>query len=641
MASSAWKPSEGRVSGPFLLDVKHSVLMFICLAVVLALTAIMYLPALEGGFLFDDFVNLKALAEHGQLTSYDAIVSYITSGLAGPTGRPLALATFLLNDNAWPSLPYSFKRTNLLFHLLTVCAMALMVFRVALFMGRSDRQAVGIAVFAASIWSLHPYNVSTVMYVVQRMTILAAFFGCLGVWFYLMAREKWVQSQRVFSILFLLFSGIAFLLGVLSKENLVMAPLLILILEVYYGRSTRSAFSVFFLTICSISAVAILGYLSWILIQNSDNPWYNREYTSVERLLTQSRIIFYYLYDIVVPKSATSGIFHDHILHSKNLIEPLSTFVCSVALIGFVVAAVIWRHKFRLVACMGLLFLASHSIESTTANLELYFEHRNYFPMMFLALAGAVAVFSLIKYRYVAIVVTCSLLAGLLMLRAQLWSDPASMQALWERKNPDSIRIRVVQAQNKLAQGDYYGAIERVDYLIQRYPNHPHAYVLKMAIDCLSSQQQDQKNKQFYDAAVNAVKTYNWTSSTPKLLTLLVTLKNSTECGAMDRERILQILNAQLDNPNTLGTSVARVLDLKGETLLSNANITAAIESYQAAFDVFPDDDLLIKIVVTLASHGHIVNALTFLEKNENSSIISHPDYNHLKAKLNKESRLQ
>ena len=89
-----------------------------CLAALLLIAGLCYLPGLNGGFLFDDFVNLDALGKRGPIDNAPAFWRYITSGTADPTGRPLALLSFLIDARDWPADPAPFLRTNLLLHLL-------------------------------------------------------------------------------------------------------------------------------------------------------------------------------------------------------------------------------------------------------------------------------------------------------------------------------------------------------------------------------------------------------------------------------------------------------------------------------------------------------------------------------------------
>ena len=80
-------------------------LLLIGLVAVALLAWISYSPGLSGGFLFDDFVNLDALGKTGRIDNWPGFWRYITSGTADPTGRPLALLSFLIDARDWQPIP--------------------------------------------------------------------------------------------------------------------------------------------------------------------------------------------------------------------------------------------------------------------------------------------------------------------------------------------------------------------------------------------------------------------------------------------------------------------------------------------------------------------------------------------------------
>src|SRR5690606_38496251 len=85
--------------------------------ILLILAAVAYWPGVYGPFLFDDYPNLKNLAELNGRPTWRSIGIYL-SLFPGTPERPLATLSFLLNDAAWPSSPLGFKITNLMVHLL-------------------------------------------------------------------------------------------------------------------------------------------------------------------------------------------------------------------------------------------------------------------------------------------------------------------------------------------------------------------------------------------------------------------------------------------------------------------------------------------------------------------------------------------
>ena len=66
-------------------------------------TVIAFSPALRGTFVFDDYANLTSLGQYGPIDDSAALVRYLTAGIADPLGRPVAMATFLLDASDWPA----------------------------------------------------------------------------------------------------------------------------------------------------------------------------------------------------------------------------------------------------------------------------------------------------------------------------------------------------------------------------------------------------------------------------------------------------------------------------------------------------------------------------------------------------------
>ena len=158
----------------------------------LALVALAYLPGLRGPFVFDDYPNILnnppvALTE---LTP-QALRAAALSNTSGPLGRPLAALSFALDHyRAGGFYPLAFKLTNLAIHLLNVLLVYALAGRLARRLGAGE-MAPAVALFCALLWGLHPLQLTSVLYVVQRMTSLAATFTLAAMLCWLQARERW------------------------------------------------------------------------------------------------------------------------------------------------------------------------------------------------------------------------------------------------------------------------------------------------------------------------------------------------------------------------------------------------------------------------------------------------------------------
>jgi len=270
---------------------------------VLSLAWAAYHPGLSGDFLFDDYANLPALGDYGRIDSAAAFWRYITSGSADPTGRPLALLSFLIDADNWPADPYPFKRTSVLLHLLNGCLLFGLLAQLGKYTGRTTRDSDFAALFGAAMWLLHPLLVSTTLYVVQREAMLPATFVLLGLSGYVHGRELAVQGRVRGIALSAVAIGLCTILAVLSKANGALLPMLAWVLDSVLLRQqrvihprTRHGFARLRATMLVAPSALLLAYLVYKAYSGlshgilAERPW-----TLSERLLTEARVIVDYL----------------------------------------------------------------------------------------------------------------------------------------------------------------------------------------------------------------------------------------------------------------------------------------------------------------------------------------------------------
>lgn len=412
------------------------------LALIITLVGWVYNPGLSGGFLFDDYPNLEYLGYMGGVVDWETLRSYVTTGIAGPTGRPVALASFLLDDNTWPSHAPWFKKTNLLVHILCgllLCWATLLLIRN--FKSVTESQAQWIAVLACAFWLLHPYMVSTTLYVVQRMAQLATLFCLVGIVLYLHARLQLSRHPKRAYVLMAFAVGAGTVLSTFSKENGALLPLLILIIELCLPKDGKPdwRWRAVFLWLPSIAIFVLLARY----INLSDNPWPNRNFNQIERLLTEARIVCEYLFHLFVPRIEGNGLYQDGYVISKGVFEPATTFFAILFIFALVVLAFLLRNKHPLVTLAILFFFSAHLMESTVVGLELYFEHRNHLAALFLFLPLAycfVVLAGRMKFMLAIVAVMIFVLASMTWLRASLWADNKLLELHWIQSATDSPR---------------------------------------------------------------------------------------------------------------------------------------------------------------------------------------------------------
>ncbi len=483
---------------------------------------IAYYPGLKGPFMLDDFGSIAALGKLGGVSDWATFKAFVFGGTAGPTGRPLALLSFLIDANNWPTDPLPFKRTNLVIHLINGALLGVLTGKILRLLEFESRNAKWIALFATLCWVLHPFLVSTTLYVVQRMAQLSALFVFAGLITYLYGRSLIAANAIKAYLIMSLSVGLFTLLAMLSKENGILLPLLIGVLEITVLASQRQQpgnlnryWAAVFIVMPSMVIAIYLG--ATVISDDFFNVVPPRDFSLYERLLTQPRILFDYLQHWFVPKLYTTGVFQDHFIKSTGILSPVTTALSALLHIAIISLSIINRRKRPLLAFTVLFFYASHVLESSVLNLELYFEHRNYLAAAFLFLPLVVWLQANVSRRLflAAALGTTLVLGGFTRYSATIWQAFPSMVEASARKAPTSARAQAQYAIVLFNAGRYEESLQVIDQAIQTIPNdNPLLLVNRLIILCnlgfLEGKEFDKVatavSAKFYD--VRAIKLY-------------------------------------------------------------------------------------------------------------------------------------
>jgi protein O-mannosyl-transferase len=573
-----------------------------------------YEPGLSGGFLFDDYPNLEKLGTFGGITNPENLYSYLKGGSAGPTGRPISLLSFLINDNAWPSDPAGFKYTNVLIHLLIGLLVVWTSYRLLVQIGRTEADATLIALLAAGIWLLHPYFVSTTLYVVQRMTQLAALFAMAGIVGYLHGRSL-LPKRPVAGLVWMTLSlALGTVLATLSKENGALLPVLVLVMEWSLARHWVSIgpprwWRILFLW---LPTATILAYLGRPLLGERSLPI--RPFTLDERLLTQPRIVWEYLEHLFIPRIQGRGLYQDGYEFSTGVLQPWTTLAAILGLIALLAVAVWARRRYPLVALALLLFLAGHLMESTTMGLELYFEHRNYLPAVFLFLplaAGIVALRHRLRHViWVAVLITPILVtAATTYHRAALWGDTPLLMSVWAHNSPNSPRAQNSIAQTLFDQGDIPASIRHLEDASDRLP----ASALLSVRLLIHQVAAGTVTGGDFHRAISLAETQAFDAQTMQALRLFVDVLAGNPQMVQDHSDAAHaLLNAFLQNPAYQSFALVRrfIPYLQMHLYLAAGEIEIALERALVTMQVYADTDTALSVVADVASAGFDQEAL-------------------------------
>ncbi len=460
----------------------YATILILALAISLCIGA--YLPGLSGPWIFDDYTNI-IFNDYLRVKSLDISSLYHASFSfeSGPLRRPISMLSFALNYYFSESLNSTpFKITNLIIHLINTLLVFWLAALIFLRLRKlpdvrkkyvipSDNRAYFLGACVALIWCIHPIQLTSVLYVVQRMTELAATFTFLGLISYLYARQKTIADKKTRKLLLTFLGPMIFgALGLLSKENAALLPFFIAIFEffLYQNEWPWRHWS----TISIQRRRLIVGLIVFLLLTALltiilfSLPRYEaRTFSMLERLFTESRILFFYLSLLFVPNITRFGHQHDDIPLSTSIFVPWTTLPSILGILMVIYVGFYLRRLSPLLGLSVLWFFAGHLMESTIYPLEIAHEHRNYLP----SFGFALGLTSLLANRHfmaqrksiiwAVSIGTIIALTAVTAMRSTQWANHNTFYRYEAAHHPNSARIQagyssLLYTQNRFAEAE-------------------------------------------------------------------------------------------------------------------------------------------------------------------------------------------
>ncbi|MEQ9462635.1 MAG: hypothetical protein RJQ10_03150 [Haliea sp.] len=368
------------------------------LAVLLALTAWLYWPGTSGPPLLDDMSSVLVIDDlQGERERFWDVV--LGDG-SGPLGRPVTMLSFAV-EKLWldDSLQTS-KRVNLVLHLVNGVLVAA-IFGVLLAHLAAPAAPI-LATLLAGAWLLAPLQVSTVLYVVQRMAMLSTTFMLCTLLAWLLWRRGLAAGRLAWHWLALVL--LSALVAIFAKENAVVIIPVLLLLEALWFQCRDTQGRVMPRWRRAVHGAIGAGAAGLLLVaawrwEALAAAFRHRPFSLEERLLTQLRVLWDYVGQLWWPDPQRLGVYHDDFAISHSLTEPLTTLWAAIAwgVVGaLTLLALRWRQG-RWAALGIAWFLVGHAVEGSVLPLELYFEHRNYFPALGLFLLLGLGLLALMR----------------------------------------------------------------------------------------------------------------------------------------------------------------------------------------------------------------------------------------------------
>lgn len=239
------------------------------------LTILLYLPAIQAPFEFDD---RERIVDNPAIRSLSNIPAFFYSRELMPFGgeiyRPLSDISFAIDYAIWGINPSGFHLTNVLIHVIN--SIFLFLFLELTF--NSPRASM----VASILFALHPVQTEAVIWIKGREDLFVAMFTLLTlIWYRLYS----MRSRRAYIFISLL----SFALALLSKEMAVVIPVMLLMFDMIWKEDARIRR---YLPYAAIVAAYILArYL--VLEQVAQRSYWGGG--PIQTIYTMSRAISYYI----------------------------------------------------------------------------------------------------------------------------------------------------------------------------------------------------------------------------------------------------------------------------------------------------------------------------------------------------------
>lgn len=421
-----------------------------------------YSNTLHVPFLFDDEDNIL-LNTHIRLTrlSWDNILDAATKGHL--SNRPLANISFALNYYLGGYNVLGYHVFNILIHIISGIFLYYVISITDKIYPGSLMSSRLIPYFAAAIWLVHPIQTQSVTYIVQRMNSMASMFYMISLFLYAKARSHMVEKpnslmeegrsgrstiSRYPVPVYLCFSGSLFsgIMALGTKEIAVTLPFFLVLYEWFFFQELKLSWlkrhglkfaGVFFVII--LIAMMYLGENPLIKIVSM---YERRDFTLMQRLLTEFRVVVLYISLLLFPHPSRLNLEHDFSL-SGSLIDPISTILSLSFIILCFVFSLAIAKKERLFSFCILWFLGNLVVESSVIGLEIIFEHRLYLPSMMMCLLIVSICYRYLRYKWLSVtflIIVVSIFSVWTYHRNQVWKDEITLLMDCVVKSPNKFR---------------------------------------------------------------------------------------------------------------------------------------------------------------------------------------------------------
>ena len=603
------------------VSLKREKIAAVIFLAILGCVFFIYFPGLNGGFLLDDYPNLRGLSDIGEPAQWRNIADYVLSGFSGTLGRPVSLLGFALQHAAWPGDARSFKYVNVLLHMMNGCLLCWLLLRLGTLVGWLRSRALAIALTTTGVWLLHPMQVSTVLYVVQRMTELSTLFTLAGLLAYIHGRERLLRYEDKLGYLWL-SAGVVLggVFAALSKESGILLVVYLWVLEMTLLSSLSrpkfwKAWAVVFLV---LPLLALAAYLL-LNLEKILSGYTLRDFTLGGRLLSEPRVLLDYLAKIFLPRPRAFGLLFDDYPVSTSLFEPWATLPALLVVAGLLGSALKYRKQQPAFSFGVLWFFTGHLLESTFIPLELYYEHRNYLSML-----GPV--FAVVYYatgfqgnlrRLVPLLglIMLALIVTITWNESLLWANPYRQAVTWATERPLSSRAQEYLAGVWMVEKKNDEALKVFKRLTELHPRDASGFMHWMKLACTDIDLPLPNMR----TVIDTLRISEYSTVPVGRMEEIVILREKNECKRLNYQELQQCIDSLLANPHYF-LARQNLYALQARLYATEGVLNPAMEAMDKAYSIEPTVDFALLQMKWLASAGLYDDALRYVQKAREAS---------------------
>jgi len=327
--------------------------LFLWSGVIILVTMLSYIPAMRGGYIWDDD---SYITENPTLRTADGLRRIWFEPRALPQYYPLVHTTFWLEYHLWQVHPLGYHLVNVLLHALNAILLLLLL---------SHLRVPG-GWLAALLFALHPVQVESVAWIAERKNVLSAFFYLTSFLAYLRYYDLTVDSAQTSPGMhsaasevrghfwpFYPLSLFLFLCALLSKTVTCTLPAAILL--VLWWKRDRICWRDTLPLIPYFIVGAFLGLTTvWLEIHHVGAQGEEWGLSFVDRFLVAGRALWFYASKLVWPHELT-------FIYPKWQVDAAVWWQYLFPLAAMVVIFTLWlsRHRLGKGPLVAVLFFAT------------------------------------------------------------------------------------------------------------------------------------------------------------------------------------------------------------------------------------------------------------------------------------------